>query len=264
MMDRFEYISGYFKYLLNKKGKHGIHSPFVFDFITKVLEDRKDYPEYKRLDKTRHNLLSDTNIIETVDFGSGAKNKEFITFRSSVKHLTKLRSQSIREMRLLMRIVKYFKPATILEFGTSTGLGTISLALGNPQAKVITMEGCASIASVAESQFRRNDIDNIEVIIGNFNNVLTDVLEKMTMLDLVFFDGNHRKIPTLDYFNHCLAKAGEKSVFIFDDIHWSAEMEEAWIEIQQNKSVTLTLDLFHLGIVFFHKGIEKQHFVLNN
>jgi predicted O-methyltransferase YrrM len=263
-MDRIDYISGYIKYLLKKKGKHNVHSPFVYDFITKVLEDHKEHPEYQRIEKSRNILLNDSNIIETVDFGSGAKNKEFITFRASVKDLTKLRSQSKHESRLLVRIVKYFKPETILEFGTATGLGSMALALGNPRAKVISMEGCASIASVAENQFRRNEIENIELIIGNFNNVLPEVLEKVTSLDLVFFDGNHRKIPTLDYFNHCLTKAGEKSIFIFDDIHWSAEMEEAWKEIQQHASVTLSLDLFHLGIVFFQKGIVKQHFILNN
>jgi len=263
-MDKFDFISSYIKHLLTKKGKHNIHSPFVYDFVTKVIEDHRQYPDYKRLAKSRHNLLRDNNVIETVDFGSGAKNKAFITFHDSVKHLTKLRSQSVRETQLLFRIVKYFKPKTILEFGTAAGIGSMALALGNPSANVISMEGCASLASVAESQFRQNGIENIEQIIGNFDNVLHEVFEKVTTLDLVFFDGNHRKIPTLDYFTHCLVKANEKSIFIFDDIHWSVEMEEAWQEIQKNTSVTLSLDLFYLGIVFFQPGIEKQHFVLNN
>jgi predicted O-methyltransferase YrrM len=261
-MDRFEFIKSYYRYLLKRKGKHSIHSPFVYDFVIKVLEDRKTHPAYKIIDKSRIKLLNDSNIIETVDFGSVAKNKEFITYRASVKHLTKLRSQSIKETYLLHRIVKYFKPETILEFGTATGLGSMALALGNPQAQVITMEGCASVASIAENEFRLNEIDNIDVIIGNFNIVLSEVLEKTNTIDLVFFDGNHRKTPTLDYFNHCLSKADEKSVFIFDDIHWSVEMEEAWIEIQKHQDVTLTLDLFHLGLVFFNKGMVKQHFVL--
>ncbi len=263
-MDRFEFIKSYYRYLLRRKGKHSIHSPFVYDFIIKVLEDHKTYPAYRMIDNSRIKLLNDSNVIETVDFGSVAKNKEFVTYRASVKHLTKLRSQSVKETHLLYRIVKYFNPDTILEFGTATGLGSMALASGNPQARLITMEGCAAVASVAENEFRLNEISNIDVVIGNFNIVLPEVLEKTNTLDLVFFDGNHRKIPTLDYFNHCLSKANEKSVFIFDDIHWSVEMEEAWNEIQKHEEVTLTLDLFNLGLVFFNKGMVKQHFVLKH
>jgi predicted O-methyltransferase YrrM len=80
-------------------------------------------------------------------------------------------------------------------------------------------------------------------------------------VDLLFVDGNHRKEATLEYFNIFLEKATPQSIFIFDDIHWSKEMEEAWKLIQQHNSVTLTIDLFFLGMVFFSKDFKvKQHF----
>jgi predicted O-methyltransferase YrrM len=263
-MNKIDYIVRYLRYHFAKKGKHGIHSPFVYDLIINVLEDKKDYPEYNILDKARKNLLHNHDTIETVDFGAEAGNKEFITYRSSVRKLTKLRAQSVAELRIMFRLVKYFKPRNILEFGTSTGLSTIALALANPTSKIISMEGCASVASVAENQFQKYHLHNIDLVIGNFNNTLTDVLEKVEQLDFVFFDGNHRKIPTIDYFNHCLTKAGQKSVFIIDDIHWSDEMEEAWTEIIADQSVTLSIDLFHFGMIFFDKGFSKQHFVISN
>jgi predicted O-methyltransferase YrrM len=87
-------------------------------------------------------------------------------------------------------------------------------------------------------------------------------LNSLPKLDLVFFDGNHQKVPTLDYFHHCLTKAHENSIFIFDDIHWSSEMDEAWQQIQGHEQVSLTIDLFQFGLVFFRKGIAKQHFTL--
>ncbi len=256
-------ILSYLNYHFHKKGKHGIHSPFVFDFVVKVLNDKQMYSDYSKIEQSRKRLLHDHNTIETVDFGSGAGNKDFITFRSTVKNLTQKRAQSIAETRLLYRISRYFKPKTILELGTSTGLSTIALALGYSNAQLYTIEGCASLASVAESQFNKLNISNIHQIIGNFNDTLSDVIEKVVHLDMVFFDGNHRKTPTLDYFNHCLTKAGSNSVFIFDDIHWSEEMEETWSSIQQHPDVRLTLDLYSMGLVFFDKGITKQHFVLS-
>ncbi len=261
-MERLDYILSSLSYHIHKKGKHNIHSPFVYDLITNVFEDHGEHAEYKALDKVRRNLLNDDNVIETVDFGTDAKDKEFITYRASVKKLTQSRSQTVRQSHLLIRLVKHFKPGTILEFGTATGLGCIAMALSNPKAKIISMEGCASIASIAETQISNLNINNIELIIGNFNNVLNDVLEKITALDLVFFDGKYRKIAILDYFNHCLAKSNENSVFIFDDIHASIEMEEAWNEIIQNQSVHISLDVFHIGILFFNKGLSKQHFIL--
>lgn len=263
-MNKIEHILRYLRYHFTKKGKHGIHSPFVYDLIVNVLEDKRDYQEYKILEKVRKDLLHDHNTIETVDFGAEAGNKEFITYISTVQKLTRLRAQTVKESRLLFRLVQYFKPRTVLEFGTSTGLSTMALALANPASRIISLEGCASVASVAENQFQKYHIHNIELVIGNFNNTLTDVLDQVEQLDFVFFDGNHRKIPTIDYFKHCLTKAGQNSVFIIDDIHWSDEMEEAWIEIIAEPSVTLSIDLFHFGMIFFDKGIHKQHFVISN
>ncbi|PJC61367.1 MAG: SAM-dependent methyltransferase, partial [Flavobacteriales bacterium CG_4_9_14_0_2_um_filter_32_27] len=78
----------------------------------------------------------------------------------------------------------------------------------------------------------------------------------------VFFDGNHTKNATLTYFNWCLEKANEQSVFVFDDIYWSEEMKCAWKEIKAHPKVTTTIDLFFLGIIFFNPDLSKEDFVL--
>lgn len=250
-------------YQLQKRGPHGIHSPFVFEFSTKVLHDRNDYPAYALLEKAKKLMLSNRNQVETVDFGSGAGNKQFATYLMRVNKLAKKRMTSMKYYQLLYRIVSYYKPTNILEFGTSTGMSASSLALGNPESNIVSMEGCASVAQVAQSTFSRLNINNVSLSIGNFNHILAANLAQFDQLDLVFFDGNHRKEPTLDYFNHCLTKVGENSIFIFDDIHWSADMEDAWRIICQNPDVTLSIDLYQYGIVFFRNGVEKQHFVLS-
>ena len=96
---------------------------------------------------------------------------------------------------------------------------------------------------------------------GSFDEELPKILASNTP-DFVFFDGNHRKDPTLRYFNWCLDKATDDSIFIFDDIHWSDDMESAWDDIKSHKRVTVTIDLFEMGIVFFKKKQAKQHFIV--
>jgi predicted O-methyltransferase YrrM len=123
------------------------------------------------------------------------------------------------------------------------------------------MEGCMGLASVANKSFQKRKL-NIELEVGDFDSILEGILEREDQLDMVFFDGNHRFAPTIDYFERCLAKATDNSVFMFDDIHWSRGMSRAWRKIKNDDRVTLTIDLFWLGIVFFKKDIEKQNFVI--
>lgn len=256
--------TSYIKYRISAKGLHSLHSPFIYEFASKVLFDNKAYPEYLLINKLRKRNFSNRNVIETVDFGAASGSKDFATYRIRVNELTRRRSHSLQQHKLLFRISKYFSPQTILEFGTSTGLSTVALALGNPKATFITMEGCASVASVAQSNFEHAHLQHIQIAIGNFNQILMPTISDLKNLDIVFFDGNHRAKPTIDYFNQCLIKSTERSVFIFDDIHWSDEMEEAWETIKSHPNVSISIDLFQFGIVFFKTGIEKQHFVLRN
>ncbi len=249
-------------HLIKKRGLHGLHSPFVYDFASNVLFNKKSYAAYEVLKRARHIMLHNRNLIETVDFGAEAGESEFKTYRIRVNRLAKKRIGPQNDVALLFRIAQYYRSENILEFGTSTGLSSLALALSHPEARLTTMEGCASVASVAQSVFDRTVAKNIHIEIGNFNHILPDVLAKMPRLDLVFFDGNHRKLPTINYFHHCLTKAHPGSIFIFDDIRWSAEMYEAWEEIVNSKVVSVSIELSRMGIVFFRQGIEKQHFVL--
>lgn len=193
------------------------------------------------------------------DFGAGSRVDSHK--QRKVSAIAKAALKPKKFGQLLYRIVKYYQPKTILELGTSLGITTSYLASGNTYAKVITMEGAASVANVARKNFTSLDLKNIELVEGNFDITLPSVIQRKDVIDLAFIDGNHRKEPTLNYFNQLLSKTNEQSILIFDDIHWSEEMEEAWNEIKQHASVTLTIDLFFIGLVFFRKENKvKQHF----
>ncbi len=151
----------------------------------------------------------------------------------------------------------------MVELGTSLGITTCYLASGNKDALVYTFEGAPQIAAVANKNFQHLNFKNILLVQGNFDDTLSAQLTKIPSVNFAFVDGNHRKQPTINYFYQLLEKANENSIFIFDDIHWSNEMEEAWKEIQNHTSVTLTIDLFFIGIVFFRKEQKiPQHFAI--
>jgi len=165
--------------------------------------------------------------------------------------------------QLLFRMANHYRPNTILELGTSLGITTGYLALGNQEANVITMEGSVAIAEKALENFRDMNLKNVKLVQGNFDDTLSKVLSALGRIDMAFVDGNHRKVPTLDYFRQLIQIMSAESVIVFDDIHWSREMEEAWEQIRQDPRVTLSIDLFFIGFVFFNPSFKvKQHFTI--
>jgi predicted O-methyltransferase YrrM len=160
-------------------------------------------------------------------------------------------------------MVQYYKPEHVLELGTSLGITTSYLASGNPNAGIFTLEGSIAIADSATKNFQSLELSNIELITGNFDETLAPTIKRFSSVDFAFIDGNHRYKPTINYFNQILSKIHNSSVLIFDDIHWSKEMEQAWEEIKNHSSVTCTIDLFFIGLVIFRSEIkEKQHFII--
>jgi predicted O-methyltransferase YrrM len=149
----------------------------------------------------------------------------------------------------------------MIELGTSFGITSAYMASGNPRGNLFTFEGAQSVAEMARAHFQELAIENIELTEGDFNHTLPVFLKNNQSVDFVFIDGNHRREPTLSYFHSLLDKALPSCVFVFDDIHWSSDMEAAWQDIQQHERVTLTIDLFFIGIVYINPDFkEKQHF----
>lgn len=257
-------IKSYLKFLWNSKNEHGVHSPFVFSLLTKCFYDKKPKPEYQILKNYRKSLLENKNFIEVTDFGAGSK-----VFKSNRRQISKIASTagiSPKRAELLFRITHYFQPKNILEIGTSLGLATSALALGNTKAKVITLEGCPQTADQCQLQLQKFNLDNVDSVITEFESYLHDVKLRLNTgtenFDLIYFDGNHSKKATLAYFELLLPTINNDSVWIFDDIHWSPEMEEAWEIIKNHPKVKVTIDTFQWGFVFFRYEQEKEHFII--
>ena len=158
------------------------------------------------------------------DYGTAFKGPK--TYQRKISAITYHSAKPAKYAQLLYRIVNYFKPENILELGTSFGFSTMYMTSANQGANIITLEGCSETAKVARENFQVLGLKNIQQVTGDFNQTLDEAINKFEKLDFVFFDGNHQKEPTLNYFQKCLSKCHCKSIFIFDDINWSAEMKE--------------------------------------
>jgi len=253
-------IKSYLKFLWKSKNEHAVHSPFVFNLLTKCFYDKKRKPEYSILQNYRKSLLENQNFIEVTDFGAGSR--VFKSNRRQISKIAKTAGISSKRAELLFRVSNYFQPQNVLEIGTSLGLATAALALGNPRGKVITIEGCPNTATIAQNQLNEFDCNNVENVVSEFESFLIAENLQSLIYDLIYFDGNHSKKATLEYFELLLPTINNDSVWIFDDIHWSADMEEAWEIIKDHPKVKVTIDTFQWGFVFFRYEQPKEHFII--
>ncbi|MGV1012508.1 MAG: O-methyltransferase [Flavobacterium sp.] len=261
-------IKSYLQFLCNSKNQHGVHSPFVYNLVTKCFYDKKKYPEYTVLKNYRNSLLANKNTIEVTDFGAGSRVFKSIT--RAIYQIAKTAGISSKRAQLLFRIVNYLQPNTILEIGTSLGLATSALSLGleaktnraklNKDAKIITLEVCPNSMAIAKKQCQLQNLNNIDFINTEFSSYLKNYQLSIINYQLIYFNGNHSKNATLEYFELLLPTITNDSVWVFDAIHWSKDMEEAWKIIKNHPKVTVTIDTFQWGIVFFRSEQKKEHF----
>jgi predicted O-methyltransferase YrrM len=233
-------ITSYFKFLLKSKNQHGVHSPFVFDLLTKCFYDTKKYPAYKTLKVYRNKTIS------IRDFGADSQIVK--SNKKKVTTIAKNKETTFKKQQLLYRVISYFKPDTILELGTSLGLGTVAMAFANPSSKIITLEACLNTSKLAQSYFKEFELKNIHLQNSSFEDV--------------FIARNDRKEDIVSYFYMLLDKTNNDSLLIFNDIYWNTEMTEAWNQIKEHPKVTLSIDTYYWGLLFFRIEQEKQHFTI--
>ena len=219
-------IGSYLKYLWQRKSEYSIHSPFVYDFMRKVLNDsgtNRDYDTIYRIGR----LLD---------------KRKYINYN--------LRKQS----RLLYRMIRYFEPDSAVSFGSLTALNTAALALGHLQTKVYLEESEDFLETL-------NSMGIVNVRLIQPEEFDSEHFRKLNT-GFVFFGRDSFEDDTWDYLADCMNYKTVDSVFVFEGIHHNRDMEDAWEEIKANEDVSVTIDLYCIGMVFFREGIEKQDFVL--
>ena len=259
-MLNFRFAKDYLLHRFKAKTRHGVHSPFVYRLIDKVIYDFEPKKVYADIEALRKQLLNDKRSIQVTDLGAGSK-----VNNDQTKKISDIARNALKPRRLaqlLYRLAADLKPLNIIELGTCLGITTVYLQNASPKAKVYSLEGSPETAAVALETFQKAGLTNIAEITGNFDDTLPGVIKELDQLDFVFVDGNHQRDATIKYFEWCLAKVHEDTMLIFDDIYWSEGMKEAWSVIKAHPRVTVTVDLFWIGLVFFKQGRAKEDFLV--
>ena len=258
-MHTFFRIKKYINYWLDAVDEHSLHSPFLYDFFTRIVKPKKDLSEHSAIEQLRKKLLHDERVITVDDLGNGSSSLTGNVRKISDIAKTSLSPQSFSI--LYSRIISHYNARNVIELGTSLGINTLYLASGK-KAHVTTFEGSSAIADIATLTFEFAQAKNINLVLGNIENTLPAFLQSSGKIDVAFIDANHRYEPTRRYFEWLVQRTHSQSVIILDDIYFSPEMERAWIEIKKHSMVYTTIDLYRCGLVFFDPSLNKQHVVL--
>lgn len=258
-MLNLRFAKDYVVHQLKAKTRHGVHSPFVYRLIDEVIYDFNAKNVYAEIENVRDGLLNDTRIITVTDLGAGSHVNN--NRKKKIGDIARNALKPPKLAQLLHRLAANWHPRNIIELGTCLGITTLYLQKAAPDAQVYTLEGCPETASVASETLRRGGV-TAQPIVGDFDDTLVGVIDGLSELDFVFVDGNHQKDATLNYFEWCLPRVHENTMLIFDDIYWSEGMKAAWEEIKAHPQVTVTIDLFWIGLVFFRPGQVKEDFLI--
>jgi predicted O-methyltransferase YrrM len=249
-------------FLLHSGNRYRVHSPYLYTLIEEVIRNDKAGANVERIEQIRQECIIGAEIIQKTDYGESGANNPGRIYPIAVRKIALNSLTPPGNARRLYRLVRFMKARKILEIGTSLGITTAYLAMANPDARIITLEGCPELNRKAKEHFHRLGIENIELIEGRFEENLSKALDRLGTVDLVFIDGNHHKEAVIVYYEQCFEHSGNDTVMILDDIHSSPEMEEAWDLIRQKEEVRVSLDLFFTGWMIFRKESSKEHFRL--
>lgn len=237
-----------------RKG-YGVHSPFVYNLITKVIEEKHPFYSFKEIELLRKQLRFDDRYITYPD-------------RHHKGHLKKRKIGDIVEREaitskrgaLLFRLVNYFKSENILQLGPSIGLSTLYLTSYASGLKCIALENIPAFATIAQQLFDKAARNPVDLRVGDYKELLPSALSDMNKIDFVFFNTLYEQSGNTYLFNECLKYIHNESVFVFDGIKANNKMRTFWKEICKNPEVTVTIDLYSLGIVFFNKKLHKRDY----
>lgn len=256
-MNALSRLVQFLRYYLRAGNRHDLHSPFMYQLNEAVFRNDKQEEVHHEIERVRSMLLCRKDIVPSEDYGAGSRSG--VQSQRKLSEIVRNSSKSPHYARLLFRLTRYLKPGMMLELGTAAGISALYQCKGNPAGKMVTLEGNRTLAKVASEVLEGQ---KAEVIAGNFDDTLSEVIAQNRPFDYFFIDGNHRKEPVLKYFNQVFPALAEEALIVVDDINWSDEMQAAWNELKSDPRIQVSVDLFQLGLLFIRPGLSKQDFTI--
>ena len=251
----------YFKYWLLAVDEHALQPPFVYQLYTQTIKPDKPKAVFRQIERQREQLLHSPESVTVTDLGAGSSMSS--SRKRPLSQLARHSLSSARFSRLFYRLIRRQQAKNILELGTSLGINTLYLSTAAPLGKVYTLEGCPQTAGIARKLFTEWPQKNIFLRQGNINETLPQLLDELPCIDAAYLDANHTYEASMRYFALLLPKVHANSFLVIDDIYWSRGMQQAWQEMQQHPQVSLSLDLYDAGLLFFRPGMQKADYVLS-
>lgn len=217
-------IRSYITFLLKSTNQHGVHSPFVYDLLTKCIYKKQPIAEAL----ITHKKEQPTRILKKRD-------------------------------NTLYKIAGYLSPTEMLVVETSCGKASTSLSLAKPNSGLTSIEQCINTNNTKKT-LTTFQLKNTVESTSTFE-AFCSVQKFKKKFNLVYI-GSQSKHNILPYFKQLLPHAHQNCVFIFNDIYHNKAVREAWQEIIADPKVTVSIDGFYIGLAFLRTTQEKQHFTL--
>lgn len=251
-------VREYINYWLKAKNRHGVHSPFVYEFNDKCLTFEVPETAKKKYLNYRNQLLSDTSSIEITDFGAGSKK---LGNHRRIKDIARVSGNSKKYAYLIYRIVHHYKPQHMLELGTSLGLGTLMMQLGSPKGEIQTVEGCKATHSYTLDHFPQPENESIKFHHSTFVDYIAS-LDPKVKFDFIFIDGDHRGDKVRAILSSLKRHLHDETIILLDDIRWSFDMQTMWESIVKSEKHHVSVDLFKMGMLVPRRHQATEHFVI--
>jgi predicted O-methyltransferase YrrM len=247
------------RYRMQAKGRHSIHSPFVYELYENCIYSNNFKFDNQAIEAMRSSYLNRSQSIEVMDFGAGSRVSR--SNQRKISDIARYTLKSAKEAHFVASFAQYIQAKIIIELGTSLGITTAYIATANPKATIFSIEGSETIHLIAKESIDHLKLNNIELLRGNFEQVFPSLLAQEKP-DLIYIDGNHTEAASLRYFELAIQKMEKNGFILLDDIYWSKGMTKAWETIIADKRVSLSIDLYHFGIISLKEDFTKQHFIL--
>lgn len=250
-----KFMLGFPLFYLSSRTWKAIHSPYLFRFFQFVFDNERKYYIFDAIERLRENLLFDDTIITFQDHGG--RGKTAIEQSKRVRQAARTSLSGSGHCAVRFRIALMISAKNMLELGTSFGISTAYLASTGKNVYVDTIDASESHIRYARGIARALKMENITFHCGEFEKVLPSLLVEGRKFDYVILDGNHRKAPTLKYFELILPALSDNAVILVDDIRWSDEMLEAWRHLKGHARVGATVDLYRYGLLFMRNAFKE-------